>query len=376
MEEWEDDGTPKRKKKRKKKRRHRRKYWYVPILVVLGILIGGSIFFFAYFYVQETEIVGNTRYTDDEIEQMTMSSFLRHNSLFLAYYEKSLDLEDVAFMDSIDIEYLDHNSVRLHVNEDNPIGYIEQSGLYYYFNVDGVVLESVVAETAEAADGTESVIASSSEEEASDPLVADTVTEGESLSDTEYTPALTDVPMVEGLTEETVAVGDTIQVSDESIFQTLLALTRMMSKFEINADIVSLDSDYNITLYYDDTVVMLGPDTLMEEKMTKVAAILPQILGQAGTLHLENYTEDTINIIFDPLEYEQQKAEEEAAAESSESSESTSSGETSTQDTTGTDTSGEDTDTSDTDGEDTDDGTNSTMTDEDNTTTYTTDIWD
>ena len=33
--------------------------------------------------------------------------------------------------------------------------------------------------------------------------------------------------------------------------------------------------------------------------MTRVAAILPKLDGMAGTLHLEDYTEETQNIIFD-----------------------------------------------------------------------------
>ena len=55
---------------------------------------------------------------------------------------------------------------------------------------------------------------------------------------------------------------------------------------------------YNLTLYYGDIRVTLGPDTLLEEKITRVAAILPKISGKSGVLHLEDYSKDTVNIIF------------------------------------------------------------------------------
>ena len=42
----------------------------------------------------------------------------------------------------------------------------------------------------------------------------------------------------------------------------------------------------------------LGADTDLEEKMTRVAAILPELEGMSGVLHLEDFTEDTQNIVF------------------------------------------------------------------------------
>jgi len=122
----------------------------------------------------------------------------------------------------------------------------------------------------------------------------------ESTSDTEFRPAVKDVPMVTGLTEEPLKVGQTIKTEDDAIFQTLLALSKLISRFDIKPDSIELDGNYNMTLHYGEVVAALGRDNLLEEKMSRIAAILPQLNGMAGTLHLENFSEDTVNIVFDP----------------------------------------------------------------------------
>ena len=52
------------------------------------------------------------------------------------------------------------------------------------------------------------------------------------------------------------------------------------------------------TLYYGNIRVLLGQDTLLEEKIARVAAILPKLSNEAGELHLEEFTSGTTQIIF------------------------------------------------------------------------------
>ena len=80
---------------------------------------------------------------------------------------------------------------------------------------------------------------------------------------------------------------------------------------------MEFDDDYHITLYYGTVKVTLGPDTLLEEKITKAAAILPKLSGKSGVLHLEDYTKDTVNIIFteDVPEEEQTDGEADTSKE-------------------------------------------------------------
>ena len=119
-------------------------------------------------------------------------------------------------------------------------------------------------------------------------------------SATEFRAAVTDVPRVVGLDMKNVKLGKKISVKDKSVFNTILGITRMVEKYQILPEIVAFDEELNITLVYFDGAVhcQLGQDSLLEEKITRVAAILPKLKAETGILHLESYTTETMNIIF------------------------------------------------------------------------------
>ena len=90
-----------------------------------------------------------------------------------------------------------------------------------------------------------------------------------------------------------------------------------MEKYDIMPDQVEFNDKYEITLYYGTIRVTLGVDNLLEEKITRVAAILPKLTGKSGVLHMEDYTKDTVNIIFteDVPEDEQTDSQEDTLEE-------------------------------------------------------------
>ena len=118
------------------------------ILGIIGALLLAFLIFWGLFYITDVEVVGNTRYTEEEVEDMALQGFFGHNSLLLSTFQSHIALNDIPFMESVDVEYLDRNSVRLHVNEKQPIGYVQKDGTDYYFDKDGLVLEALTSESA------------------------------------------------------------------------------------------------------------------------------------------------------------------------------------------------------------------------------------
>ena len=329
--------------------------------MILGVLAAAFLCFAGFFYVSDIHVtvVGSTRYTDQEIREMVFQNFADRNSLYLAFVKKSLD-PGQAFIKSITVEYESHNSLRLHVNEDAPVGFIRQDTFDYYFDSEGVVLEALPSGTQSGGTGTESTesvgtaASSTSGTDTSGALQAVT----ERGSDTQFRPALADVVEVTGLTEEPLKAGQTISVTDSGIFSTLQAVTRLFNRFGIKPDSISVDSGNSITLHYGTVDVCLGKDILLEEKMARVDAILPQLKGLSGTLHLENYSEDTVNIIFDKAGTDSSSSAGESGTDSSSGGSNgtgtvgtsgTDAGSTGTEDTGTQDTYPADTDTSGTD---------------------------
>ncbi|GEM_PF-1435772 len=416
------DQEKTRHQKKKKRERIRRKKLRIILSAVGGLLVC-FVIFTGVFYVPDrnAEVTGSSRYTEKEIREMVFGGLADRNSLYLCYVRKTIKPENAPFISSIHAEYKGHSSVRLVVNENSPVGYIQQDGINYYFDANGIVLEAVkddhpTSDEEETESGVSSSSVSSSsvssstsssssaaqktdykslgltatlvdlngdgvpetdadgnwlvdtdgdgmvdqttsgvglididgdgvpditqtdydnakaakkeeekqKAEASAAAAADSSASrtendtnvlqavssgsadstGDSSIDTEYHPALTDVTRIIGLTDKKLTVGKAVPVSDDSVFSTIQALSRLISKFGIRPDKIAFDKDQNITLYYNDgkVKILLGQDTLLEDKISKAAAILPQLSGMEGTLHLENYTEDTVNIVFDTTE--------------------------------------------------------------------------
>lgn len=273
--------------------------------IVLLLLIG-VIIFLAVFHVEEVEVVGNTRYTTEDVQAEVLKGPFASNAFLMSAFRKKIQTEKMPFVSSIEVEMVSSHKLRLHVNEKQVIGYVRYLDCNMYFDKDGVVVESEVAP------------------EVSDIVQAEDVdsdvVEPEEIRDeneTTYNAAVTDIPFVTGLKFGQVVMDEKLPVENGGVFNTVLGIARIVDKYEIQPDRVEFDDDYHITLYYGTVKVTLGPDTLLEEKITKAAAILPKLSGKSGVLHLEDYTKDTVNIIFteDVPEEEQTDGEADTSRE-------------------------------------------------------------
>lgn len=302
---------------------------------VLALLL-----FFLLFRVTKIEVVGSTRYTDEEIEGYAMGNPLTSNTVLAILFKSHMEAENIPFVESFDLERLNMHTIRIHVNEKKIVGYVVQGTDKLYFDKDGLVVEQdsmdeeEIARNDAEADELEELKAQALREEAlqkakeagealgaadedegdeegseeeqgevqqedTETLQAEEVNYGNEGA-TEFHAAVTDVPRVIGLATETVTLGEKIETEDDNVFYTILGITRMVEKYQILPEIVYFDEDFQITLVYQQGAIhcKLGKDTLLEEKITRVAAILPKLEGMTGILHLEDYTADTTNIIF------------------------------------------------------------------------------
>ena len=317
------------------------------------IIVGGAalavcialIVFLTVYHVDDVEIVGNTRNSEEEVKDVALSGPLASNSFLLSVFRKNVVTDELPFVEDIKIEQVSPGKIRLHVNEKQIVGYVRYLDCNMYFDKDGIVVESEVAP--DAGENTESTVVEPQQ------VIVDPV-EVVDENETNYHAAVTDVPCITGLTFESVALEEKLPVKDDSVFNTILGIARIVEKYDIMPDQVEFNDKYEITLYYGTIRVTLGVDNLLEEKITRVAAILPKLTGKSGVLHMEDYTKDTVNIIFteDVPEDEQTDSQEDTLEEDTqeedtseediseeESSEETTSGE----DTSGEDVSGEDT---------------------------------
>lgn len=316
-----------------------------------AVVLVALLAFFFLFRVDKVYVVGNTRYTDDEVKEYVMTTPLTSNTVLAMLFQKHKNAENIPFVDSFDLERVNAHTIRIHVNEKKIVGYITQGTDRLYFNKDGQVVEVTAMEqeeidsmnqeeeelnqlkeqaaqeaaakeadaalealTGESADTTDSTDTKDTQEEdsaESDTTQADSSDEqvlqavesdAGNENATKFKAAVTDVPRVIGITdkESGIALGDTIPAVTDGIYNTILGITRMVEKYEILPEMVCFDENQEIILVYNNGNIHcnLGKDTLLEEKITRVAAILPKLTDFTGILHLEDYDTDITNIIF------------------------------------------------------------------------------
>lgn len=300
-------------------RRRKRKFNLIAIGGTAAVIL---LFFFGFFYVSKAEVVGSTRYTETQVRNMVMDSFLHHNSIILRLSRKNVVPDNAPFISNIEVTVEGHNKVRLVVDEKVAAGYIEQNGTNYYFSDEGLVLDAiqgeegsgetvVQSETVSSSSGTSSATSSQPEYAPLEAVPATTISTSDPAAaemktgeDSEYRPAVSDVPKVTGVTDQTLKVGETIKpiCADDEIFTKLQTITRLVNRFDRMPDSIDVSDEGEITLSYSggEIRILLGKGELLEDQMSRVSAILPQLEGMSGTLHLENFDEDTVNIVFDP----------------------------------------------------------------------------
>ena len=229
-------------------------------LICLAVAAAGLFFFFSTFQLKQILVSGSTRYTDEEIRDLCIYGPLSYNTVLLTRLQKQVDLRDVAFLDHADIVYVDKNTVRIEVTETPLAGIFEINDYYYYFDRTGRVTEVFSAP---------------------DEIIAERV------------------PYIYGLGASNIGLEHVIEFEYPEALNTIVAIKNAIDRYAICPDSVTFDEERNITLQYDQITVLLGQDKLLEEKISRASAIMPGLEGRTGTLHLETFSQDTENIVFE-----------------------------------------------------------------------------
>ena len=174
---------------------------------------------------------------------------------------KFFKTEEIPFIDTMEVTLDSPHTLHVKVYEKGILGYlyIDSIGQNAYFDKDGFVVET-----------------------------SSDVIEG--------------VPKVTGISCDSVVLYEQLPIEEESILKELLSLTQMLKKYDILPEQISYDSSRQPTLTYGGVTVIVGDDDSLSQKIVRLSYILPQLDGMSGTLHLENWTEQTTDIVFDKAE--------------------------------------------------------------------------
>lgn len=218
-------------------------------IILLVLLLFGAAVLGAGAYIRTTYAVntvyveGNVHYTEDEIKAIVMDGVFGDNSLYLSLKYRNKGIEDVPFVDVMDVEVLEPHTIKIVVYEKVLTGYIRHMDTYLYFDKDGYVVESSGVRTV-------------------------------------------GVPEITGLQFDHAVVGQQLPVKDKEVFNNILNVTKFLRKYELSSEKIYFNRSGDITVYFGQVKVALGNDAAaLEDKLMRLPEILPSLEGKSGTLH-------------------------------------------------------------------------------------------
>lgn len=225
-------------------------------LVLLFLLVGGGLYIINNYKVTTVYVDGSIHYTNEEIMDMVMEGRLGDNSLYLSLKYRDKGVENIPFIEMMDVSIEARDTIRITVYEKALAGYVRYLGRYVDFDKDGIVVETSEEETA-------------------------------------------GIPQVTGLSFDHVILHEPLPVDNPDLFNEILNITQQLAKYSLTADRIYFDSTYQVTLSFGDAKVALGENVDIDEKIMLLQSLLPNLMGKSGTLDMREYSEDTKTYSFE-----------------------------------------------------------------------------
>lgn len=249
-----------RERKRKAIRRYKVPLFFkilVGLALVAIVLCGFDYYIRTNYEIKNVYVDGNVHYTDEQIKEIVMSQRFGNNSFYLSRKYKNKSITDVPFIEAMDVKVEAPDTIRILVYEKTLAGFVEYLGRYIYFDKDGIVVESSLVKT-----------------------------QG--------------VPEVVGVKFDYVVVHEKLPAKDDKLFQNVLDVTKLMTKYEFDAEKMYFKPNGDIVLYKGDIIISLGSFENLDIKIMNLSSMVEKLSGRKGTLRMEDYTEDTKKISFEP----------------------------------------------------------------------------
>ncbi|MGN0383886.1 MAG: cell division protein FtsQ/DivIB [Eubacterium sp.] len=220
----------------------------VIVLIVILLITVFMLAFFMIFKIENIDVTGNEKYTDEEIKDYIFENNYERNTVLFFFENTFGKKKEIAFVEDYDIEIESYNSVKITVYEKSIVGYIEYMGNNMYFDKDGMVVES-------------------------------------------STEILDNIPKVTGMTFDYIVLYEKLPVENEKVFSLLLDVTQTLEKYALKVDKIYISDKLETTLYIDNVKVELGNSDI-NEKMVTLNDLYTNLEGYSGTLDMKELAED------------------------------------------------------------------------------------
>lgn len=223
------------------------------VLAALAVLFILGLSFAGVFRVRQVTVTGNAYYTKEEVVDLLLDEGSLQNTLLVYLRYKYQEHPEIPFIDDFEVTMDSWQSLKIRVYEKNMVGYVRYLGQDVYFDKDGIVVESSTQE-------------------------------------------LEGIPQISGVTFDSLAIHQPLSVEDPTIFDTILSITKLLTKYDLDPDEIRFGAGGELFLQLGDVKVALGTGENLDEKISRLKQLEGDLKDKSGTLHMENYTDETTHI--------------------------------------------------------------------------------
>ena len=225
----------------------------IVVLAALAVLFILGLSFAGVFRVRQVTVTGNAYYTKEEVVDLLLDEGSLQNTLLVYLRYKYQEHPEIPFIDDFEVTMDSWQSLKIRVYEKNMVGYVRYLGQDVYFDKDGIVVESSTQE-------------------------------------------LEGIPQISGVTFDSRAIHQPLSVEDPTIFDTILSITKLLTKYDLDPDEIRFGAGGELFLQLGDVKVALGTGENLDEKISRLKQLEGDLKDKSGTLHMENYTDETTHI--------------------------------------------------------------------------------
>jgi cell division protein FtsQ len=253
-----------------------------------------AVLFLFTFHIKSASVVGNSRYTQEQIKEIIMKTKPDSNSIYLYLKYKYFVKPKIPFVEKVDVDMVNRHSVRITVYEKKLAGCVEFMGEYLYFDKDGIVVESSskMLEDVPLIKGLKF-----SEIVLNEKLKIQKDKVNRNIKPETLTEESADQGALKAQTEETADQNELEEQKDD-IFDVIMNITQMIEKYKLDVDTVSFNENDEVTLKCGDIKVLLGKKDTYDEVLSDLKNILKEAEGiELTELDMRNYKKGTGYVI-------------------------------------------------------------------------------
>lgn len=226
------------------------------IVLLLAILIGAIVFLVDY-KLENIEIRSGNFYTEQEIKDLL---FVRKSDAYtylFAFRVNNFEKPKLTFVEKIDVEVTDRNSVIVYVYDKAITGCFCHMGTYFYFDREGMIADSA----AEHAKG---------------------------------------IPEIKGVTPKEYTIGRKLDVGNADLFTTVLDILMCLNKNGLEAEDITFSVRDEITLHIDGNEILLGNTGNNDFKCNNIKNVMAAAGGNLEDVRyrfdFRNYSETNMEV--------------------------------------------------------------------------------